>query len=301
MKHDVVCYGEILWDVLPGKTLPGGAPMNVAYHLKKLGAHPALISRVGNDAWGEKLMKVLSDSGLRTGYVQADAHYPTGLVTATPGAENEMAYDIVQPVAWDFIGWQDLYASLVQQAPCFVFGSLAARSEVSRRTLHQLLEVAKTKVLDINLRPPHFHRGGLEELLHKADVLKMNENELHLLAGWYGSDLSPEGSIRLLQDHFHIGTIIVTMGGEGAMVLDKGTFYCHPGYRVSVSDTIGSGDAFLAGFLYNCLGGASVEQSLAYACALGALIATYPGACPDYETSRVDQLMRSRSPQPLII
>ncbi|MEI6949979.1 carbohydrate kinase [Paraflavisolibacter sp. H34] len=296
MTCDAVCYGEILWDVLPGKALPGGAPMNVAYHLKKLGAHPALISRAGNDAWGEKLIHVLSDSGLPTDYVQTDDRHPTGLVNASVGDHNEVTYEIVQPVAWDFIDWQPSFPALLAGAEYFIFGSLTSRSAASRHTLFRLLENARTKVLDINLRPPHFQRSGVEALLEKADILKMNESELQLLSGWYHSHLTPEAGMRLLQDRFHLQTIIVTMGGEGAQVLDGGTLHRHPGYPVQVSDTIGSGDAFLAGFLYHRSRGASVAQSLAFACGLGALVATYPGACPDYPLSALTQLMNVPSP-----
>src|SRR5947209_6939185 len=97
---DVVCFGEVLWDVLPDKALPGGAPMNVAYHLKKLGAHPALITRIGIDDYGRKLVNLLADNGLITEYFQVDYDHSTGLVYATPNEQNEVVYDIVFPSAW---------------------------------------------------------------------------------------------------------------------------------------------------------------------------------------------------------
>jgi fructokinase len=291
--HDVVCFGEILWDILPDKTLPGGAPMNVAYHLKKLGANPALISRIGKDSHGRELLRILSGSGLSTDYVQTDDQHSTGLVNATVGEHNEVTYEIVQPVAWDFIACQQDFPALLAGAKYFVFGSLTSRSEVSRNTLYQLLESAGTKVLDINLRPPHFQRSGVEQLLQQADILKMNEAELELIAGWFGDFKQPEQGMQLLQDRFGIETLIVTMGGDGALVVDKGRVYRHPGYKVQVADTIGSGDSFLAGFLYNRSRGASVQQALTFACGLGALIATYSGACPNYNTSEVDQLIHS--------
>ncbi len=296
-RHDVVCYGEILWDVLPDKSLPGGAPMNVAYHLKKLGANPAMITRIGKDEYGQKLVDLLSRSGITTDYVQVDEGHLTGLVHARLKEHNEMVYDIVQPVAWDFIEWEDRFHELVQQAKYFVYGSLTSRNQVSRATLYRLLDLANTKVLDINLRPPHFSRSSVEQLLEKTDMLKMNEAELALISGWYSQLEKEEDRMKLLQDRFHIETVIVTMGGEGAMLLDKGNITRHHGYQVQVADTIGSGDAFLAGLLSQFIKGVNAVEALNYASGLGALIASYQGACPEYEISEITGLMHTPSHQ----
>lgn len=293
--HSVACYGEILWDILPTAALPGGAPMNVAYHLQKLGNTPVLITKVGRDDYGQKLMDLLTRNGLPTACVQVDEHQPTGLVYAKPDEHNEVTYDIVYPSAWDFIEWQQEYTSWLQQSEYFIYGSLTSRSEVSRDTLYQLLESAQTKVLDINLRPPHFSQAGIEYLLQKADVLKMNSAELELVSGWYGDVPTAEDRIQLLQDRFRIETIIVTMGGQGALVKDSGSIHRHPGYKVIVADTIGSGDAFLAGFIHQKLHAAPVEEALEFACAMGAFIATQQGACPSYELRQITDLINAQA------
>jgi fructokinase len=291
LHHDVVCFGEILWDVLPDQMLPGGAPMNVAYHLKKLGINPALITRVGKDGYGDKLVDLLTQSGISTDYVQLDETYLTGLVYAKPNEYNEVTYDIVYPSAWDFIQCRQDCSDLLAQARYFVFGSLTSRSEASRNTLYSLLDCAATKVLDINLRPPHFSRERIEYLLGKTDILKMNSSELELVSGWFSQFKKSEDRMRLLQDRFNIQTVIVTMGGDGAMLLDKGDLCLHKGHRVQVADTIGSGDAFLAGYLSQLIKEVPGEQALTFAGNLGALIATYPGACPDYDPSEITNLV----------
>jgi fructokinase len=265
--------------------------------LKKLGVHPALITRIGKDEYGEKLVGLLAKSGISTDYVQVDDSHSTGLVHATLKAHNEMVYDIVQPVAWDFIEWEDQFHQLVQQAKYFVYGSLTSRNQVSRATLYRLLDLANTKVLDINLRPPHFSQSSVEQLLDKTDMLKMNEAELALISGWYSQLEQEEDRMKLLQDRFNIETVIVTLGGEGAMLLDKGSISRHYGYHVKVADTIGSGDAFLAGLLSQFIKQKAPEEALNYACGLGALIATYQGACPEYETSEITGLMNASSNQ----
>src|SRR5688500_6237442 len=136
----VVCFGEILWDRLPTGDQPGGAPMNVAYHLNQLGVPAALISRVGKDAWGDRLIGLLHDRQVSTSFIQTDESHPTGLVSATVHPNNEVTYEIHEDAAWDFIQMNGSCASLLQQAQYFVFGSLAARNEQSRKTLFTLLE-----------------------------------------------------------------------------------------------------------------------------------------------------------------
>lgn len=261
--------------------------MNVAYHLQKMGLRTALISRVGQDARGDELLAVLERAGLSAAFVQKDNSQPTGVVNATLHETNEVSYEIVAPVAWDFIAPEKGLAGAVQQAQFFVYGSLAARNAASAQTLWQLVEMANTKVVDINLRPPHYSRQLVERLLHSADIAKLNEHELPLVASWYRELEKPEEQVRFLQDRFSIPTIIVTRGGHGAMVCREGELFFHPGFSVKIADTIGSGDAFLAGFLAKTGEGAPMEERLRFANALGALIASREGACPAYTVADI--------------
>src|SRR6476619_6465893 len=127
LQYPVVCFGEVLWDILPNAALPGGAPMNVAYHLKKLDSNPALITKIGIDDYGKSLVNILSASGVSTEFFQVDYSRPTGLVYANTNDHNEVIYDIVYPSAWDFIEWNEEYEHLVSSADFFVFGSLTSR------------------------------------------------------------------------------------------------------------------------------------------------------------------------------
>lgn len=294
-QPQIVCFGEVLWDILPTGALPGGAPMNVAYHLKKLGAQPALISRIGLDDYGNKLIDMLSHSGVSTEYFDVDYEHATGLVYANMNDHQEVVYNIVYPSAWDFIELKEEFTKLVRHAGFFIYGSLTSRSKVSRDTLYQLLEMAQTKVLDINLRPPHFNRSQVEYLLQKADILKMNIAELELITGWFNHFQGMEDRMKLIQDRFNIKTLIVTMGEFGALVNENGINYRHPGFKVEVADTIGSGDAFLAGFLHQLLKGSSTADALAFASGIGAYIATRCGACPSYEIEEITHLINSNA------
>ncbi|HEY1202450.1 MAG TPA: carbohydrate kinase [Niastella sp.] len=291
----VVCFGEILWDILPAGAVPGGAPMNVAYHLNKLGLNPGIVTRVGIDDRGKKLIDLLNDHGICTDHIQLDYDIPTGIVNAVANAHGEMQYDIVAPAAWDFIALDDATLNLVKEASHFIFGSLVNRNAVSRNTLFTLLETAQQKVLDINLRPPHFDRRLVEDLLGHADVVKMNSAELELITGWFASYKDINDRINAIQDRFRIPTIIVTMGGDGAIVDIAGERYKHNGYVVEVADTIGSGDAFLAAFIFKQLNNDGPAASLAFASALGALVASKTGGWPAYEITDIQNLAASQN------
>ena len=288
--NKLVCYGEILWDVLPSGALPGGAPMNVAYHLRKLNHPVSLITAIGSDNYGTALVDLLSQWGIGTEHCYIDPYHPTGMVYAQPKSPHEMVYDIVYPSAWDFILWDDRYTSLMQETDYLVFGSLACRNYTSGNTLFKLLESAKYKVLDINIRPPHYSRKTVEQLLHQATLLKLNEGELELIAGWFSTSKDVADSIKVIQDRFRIKTIVVTLGSNGALLCMDGIVYQHPGYKVQVADTVGSGDAFLAALLSKLIHRSPPQEMLDYACAMGALIATYTGACPDYSIQEITAL-----------
>ncbi len=278
-----VCFGEILWDILPNEEVPGGAPMNVAYHLQQLGNKPAIITQTGEDERGKKLLQLLQEQQIDTRYVFTTNQYPTGVVNAIPQPNGDMRYTIMQPVAWDFIPYNGESAYLVERADYFIFGSLAARSAVSANTLQQLLKVAKTKVLDINLRAPHYTPDTVTSLLTAADILKLNEEELVLITDWWGDFQTLEERTIYLQDKFQLQLIIVTKGAEGAMVYRDGHFYYQEGIKVKVIDTIGSGDSFLAAFMTHYADGKPIPEALSFATKLGAFVASSKGAWPAYK------------------
>jgi len=133
-----ICFGEILWDNLPSGRLAGGAPMNVAYHLQQLGVEADMISRVGDDEAGAKLVEFVSSIGIPAENIQVDLQQSTSEVIGKLKDNNEMVYTITYPTAWDFIEWENDFEAKITGADVFIFGSLAARNVVSRKTLLQL-------------------------------------------------------------------------------------------------------------------------------------------------------------------
>jgi len=293
MTPSIVIFGEMLWDMLPSGKQPGGAPMNVAIHLKNFGLNPTFISRVGTDDLGVELTDYLSRQGLSTDFIQIGETHLTGIVKVNLTDKTEVAYKIVQPVAWDYIQPDPRMDEIVANSDVFLYGSLAVRNQQTKDTLYQLLEEAPLKVFDVNLRPPHYDRPTIEYLLSKADIVKVNEHELAIVAGWFGILPDQKTQMKYLADRFNLRMICLTLGANGAMVLDAGGFTTQEGYPVEVQDTIGSGDSFLAMFLKHMLAGSPVSTALKNACAVGALVATYQGATPAISESELEQFLNN--------
>lgn len=287
MTPTITCFGEILWDVLPTSKQPGGAPMNVAADLRNFGLNAQLISRVGSDELGLELLDFLAKKGIPTELVQTGQSHLTGVAKANISDSNEVTYKLVQPVAWDYIMPEPGLTDVVKQSDLFVYGSLAARSPQTHETLLMLLDVAPQKVFDVNLRPPHYSRTLVEDLLHRADIAKLNEHELIELSGWYNPEPDLEKAMQQLRDRYSLETLCVTLGPDGAALLNESGFFQQAGFTVEVADTIGSGDAFLAGFLYKTLQGEPPQKTLEFACATGAFVATKSGATPVFSEQTI--------------
>jgi len=281
-----ICYGEILWDVLPDGPQPGGAPLNVAYHLNKMGVDTSIVSRIGNDTNGDKLEALLDTWHISRHMLQRDSIHPTSEVIASMNNGNEVSYEIVYPVAWDFINNADQIKQQLHPSTYLIYGSLASRNHITRDTLMGLLECDAIKVFDINLRPPFVSWELLDALLRKADIVKFNQAELEtaqlLFGGTHGNEAS---QIKFIQERFEIPEIIVTKGEFGASYYRNNEAYHTWGSEVKVKDTIGSGDAFLAAFIANHYLKNEPKTIIKNAVAMGAFIATQKGGCPSYQLS----------------
>ncbi len=290
---NVICFGEVLWDLLPSGKQAGGAPVNCATHLTQLGKTVSVISRVGDDALGAELVDQFSSLGVDMGLVQVDRLYSTGVVDVDLSDTNEVRYTITGPVAWDNIQLQPQNQEAAAGA-CLVYGTLAAREKQSRMTLHALLEVADTRVCDVNFRPPHYDQEIVDPLLHAADVLKFNEGELSEVAGWHDIHGSLEEKMHQLAQHYQVQEIIVSLGSQGAILLDHGTISHQEVFPVAVKDTIGSGDAFLAGYLVGRMQQLPPAERLRLAAAAGAYVAAHDGATPPMNIKSLEQFLAKR-------
>lgn len=285
----IVCFGEVLWDMLPEGAQPGGAPLNVAIHLKQLGLNPWLVSRIGKDEEGEMLRQFLSDASINLFCLQVDDELPTSKVLVHLDDDRNATYEICEPVAWDNIQLTEKLDELAAEAGLIVFGSLAARNEITRNTLLQLMEnTAAIKLLDVNLRPPYDQREWVESLLHKADFVKLNHDELIIIAKWNGQFGEEAEMTRWLSEFFNCRLVCVTKGANGALLLFDENIFQHSGFSVDAVDTVGAGDAFLAALIAQLSEEKTPPEALEFACATGAFVASRSGAVPAYVKADIE-------------
>ncbi len=284
----IICFGEVLWDMLPKGKKIGGAPLNVAYHLNRMGQDAAIVSRIGKDDLGNGIKEFIQQKELSAASIlQLDSTHPTSIVEAKVDDNHEVTYDIVEEVAWDYIDYNKELEQLVDESKYLVFGSLCTRHQVTRQTLRSLLESDLIKILDVNLRPPFYSKEILEKLLSYTQIAKMNEHELKIIAQWFDIEGNTQECISGLAQKFELEILITTFGSKGAYLWHDNEILFQKGHKVEVADTVGSGDAFLAGFLSEYIQDTTIENALKVANTLGAFIATKDGGCPEYEKAEI--------------
>lgn len=286
------CFGEVLWDVFPDHQIIGGAPLNVALRLKSFTKNVSIISAIGNDNLGEQLLTYLDSNNLTSKYIQTNNNYPTGQVLVTLDQNGSASYDIKNPSVWDFISTNQSNIDLVKTSDVFIYGSLVCRNSTSKNTLFTLLEHAKFKVFDVNLRAPYYEFETLFKLMDFADFIKFNDEELELISKEINTGFSTiEDNMKAISNTFNASHVCVTKGDKGAILLVNGKFYESKGYKVKVKDTVGAGDSFLATLIYQIQSFGNYEKAIDYACAIGALVAGSNGANPKLNQEEIDNLM----------
>lgn len=289
---NAVCFGEVLWDIFPTHKKIGGAPLNVALRMNSLGVETKMISRVGADENGEDILSFLSSQEITTDLIQVTKEYKTGAVHVMINEKGNASYDILYPSAWDKIVETEIMDKVISEADVFVFGSLASRDEVSRETLISLLDKAKYKVFDANLRAPYYTTEILNNLMQKADFIKLNDEELREISRELGSPYNSfEQNIKFIAEKTNTKQVCVTKGEFGAVLYYNDKFYYNSGYFIKVVDTVGAGDSFLASLLIRLLRGKSPQKALNYACAVGALVAGEEGANPKINEKEIKKFM----------
>lgn len=282
MAKRILAFGELLWDLLPTGAILGGAPFNFAYRIASLGEEAIMASRLGRDQLGQDAAAKMRQLRMDTGHIQWDDQHPTGTVKVSFDENNNPDYVIIPEVAYDFMETTDQLRSVAEQADCICFGTLVQRSGPTRRTINELIELAGSaiKLLDINLRKKCYSLQTVSESLDKADILKLNEDEAVQLAEML--DLAAAGVDEIgreLTARFGLACCVVTLAERGAVAVtpDGQTVYS-PGYEVELTDSLGAGDAFTAGFIHYYLKGASPAECCNYGNVLGAIVAGQQGA-----------------------
>ncbi|WP_035238038.1 carbohydrate kinase family protein [Desulfobacter vibrioformis] len=259
--RQIIVFGEVLFDCFPdGHRALGGAPFNVAWHLQAFGAAPLFISSVGKDLLGEQIKNAMAGWGMDLNGLQTHADQPTGQVTVNI-TDNEPAYDIVSPCAYDYI--QSGLLPDLPDHPLLYHGTLAIRNPVSAGTLQAIKHQARPYVfMDVNLRAPWWRINDIIPLLAGTSWLKLNHHELAELIPDSGQEVL---RINTLFSSTPLKHITLTRGEKGAVIYSaKGSppLSISPGKTISVIDTVGAGDAFSSVLLLGKIKNWNLETTL---------------------------------------
>ena len=287
-RHQIVGLGEVLWDVFPAGPRFGGAPANFVCSAAGVGGnsvHASMVSAVGRDSLGEKGLEEFRKRSVDATHV-AQMDLQTGQVIVQLDAQGQASYQFLEDTAWDNIPWTTDLQTLAQKADAVCFGTLGQRSNVSRDTIRQFINSTPNgclRILDINLRPPYWTDEVILESLPLANVLKLNSDELPIVASLLSLHGSEEDLMRQLLRKFSLRLAALTRGAMGSLLLSgTGERSELPGQEIRVVDTVGAGDAFTAALTVGLLKNKPLADVHSWADRIAAFVCTQAGATPEF-------------------
>ena len=281
MKKIIIGLGEILWDMLPSGKALGGAPANFAYHAGRLGEEGWAVSAVGDDALGREILELVASKGLHSMIAVTDK--PTGTVQVELDDRGVPAYSIMEDVAWDNIPFTPEMEELAKRADAVCFGSLVQRMN-SRSSVMRFIRAMRPdalKVFDINLRQHYYSCEVIVESLMLADILKINDEEIRIVAGMLGLSDDAVTACRELIGSFGLRLVILTKGPEGSEVITADKVIPQGVDDVEIVDTVGAGDSFTAAFTVAYLRGDTLAEAQRLASATASYVCSRKGAMPE--------------------
>ncbi|MBL7115161.1 MAG: carbohydrate kinase [Kiritimatiellae bacterium] len=282
--------GEVLWDAFPEGEKFGGAPANFACHCHSLGGTGYVISCLGNDERGRMAREFLDNHGADTSGLATSDEHETGVVVVTLDANGKPDYEIKEGVAWDYIPWTDATAKICAEADALCFGSLCQRNAVSRATVEKCLAATKPdclRVFDINIRQTFYTPEVLLASLEAANALKLNDEELPIVASLFDLSGTDEELLRAIIEKCDLKLAILTCGPKGALMMtpEESNFTVPP--DEPVVNTVGAGDSFTAATIMGFLKGRSLEEINKHANELATYVCTQHGAVPELPESLI--------------
>ncbi len=289
-KPTIVAIGEVLWDCFPDRKLLGGAPYNLAYIARQIGAETVMVSRVGEDTDGRAILEAMSAKAMDRRFIQRDREHATGTVQVRLSAGGIPDFTIMPDVAYDFIEWSEPMAELAGRCDAICFGSLCQRNAVSRATILRMVESAghALRVFDINLRQAFYSKEILAAGLQRAQVVKMNDGEVETLKKLFPAEF--RGGEAGFMKAFDIELLAITRGADGCTLCRGAERVDVSGVKVDVCDTVGSGDAFTASLVLSCLRKMPLHEIGAEANLWGAYVATQCGGTPTVDPRAIEAL-----------
>ena len=293
----IVSIGEILWDVIGPEEYLGGAPLNFAFHARKLGHEVSLVSAVGDDERGRRALDRTRRAGVSCEFVELVPGKPTGTAEVELDPAGKPLFRIVRPAAYDFVRLSPEQRSRIAklQPHWIYFGTLFHISELALQSTLQLLNdipSART-IYDVNLRDNNWNLHAVEQLASRANVIKLNDSEAEFLDASLaegGDNTAIRHFCRRWSEQYNCSTICVTLGERGCAIDNCGEYVEVPGYKVDVADTVGAGDAFSAALVHGIEQGWGIRRCGRFANAVAALVASRPGAIPEWNVDEAEAM-----------
>lgn len=284
----VLAVGEVLWDVFPDGPRFGGAPANFACACAELGGgrvRTCLGSAVGRDDLGDEARKRLAEHGVDTTHL-ATVAAETGQVFVSLDPAGKASYRFIDDPAWDHLTATPDLLRTAATADVVCFGTLGQRARESREAVRSVVQASRPdclRVLDINLRPPHWSADVLLDSLALANVAKLNDEELPLVAGVLGVSGDETAVLTHLLSRFALKLVALTRGANGsALLAADGTRSERPAETVTVIDTVGAGDAFTAALALGLAFGHPTDRTHRSAGEAAAFVCTQSGGTPTF-------------------
>jgi fructokinase len=279
---NITSIGEILFDIYPNHKKLGGAPLNFIYHINKLTGSGNIISRVGKDVLGNKVINELTHAGISSDFVQRDNLHPTGMAAVILDENGVPDFKIYTETAYDFIETNNENESLINiDTDCLYFGTLAQRSEISKNTIQSFFNRGTKYFTDINLRQNFYNEEILRSTLQAADFIKVNYDEMHTLNDLFVQvEYSTEKIAFELMEQFELKMIAVTRGKDGSSIFENSKRNDFSGVDLKVADTTGAGDAFSAIFCIGYMQGLGIPYINKLANDFASEICQFEGALP---------------------
>jgi fructokinase len=278
--------GEVLWDLFPASVRLGGAALNFAAHIKRLGHEPLFTSAVGTDELGDKALQAITTLGLDPRFVQTTERFKTGTAAVELGPGDQTSFVIERPAAYDAVQLSDRHIEqIIEWHPEWLYyGTLFSSSITGRDVLRRVLEAVPQarRFYDLNLRPGSGSPELVIELLRAANVVKLNEEELRSVHEFTELPADTEGFCRTGVERLGWNAVCVTLGARGCAMLAAGEYVEVQGHRVDVADTVGSGDAFAAAFMHGIISNWPAAEIAEFSNRVGALVASVHGAIPNW-------------------
>ncbi|MBG6111527.1 fructokinase [Flavobacterium sp. CG_23.5] len=281
MKN-IIAFGEVLMDCLPDKNVIGGAPFNVAIHLKRFGNQVTFISKIAKDDFGNEIFDFAKNENIEQG-ISFDKNHPTGFVSVK-FIENEPHYTIETEKAWQYIE----YVAIDKPVDVFIYGSLALYFEKNQTTFLQYKTENPSAIFvcDLNLRGDFYSETTINFCLSNTTILKVNDDEWMYLKEIFKQSTDDQ-LLDYLKNSFSIIKIIRTQSKKGALVYWDNTIIQESTQMVSdnlFKDAIGAGDGFLACFLNSYFKENDVQKALKNSLIFAAKICQFSGAIPSNKT-----------------